>query len=31
MALWKERESQEYILRLEKHLYDGLNMNQMNS
>jgi hypothetical protein len=28
---WKAREGLEYIIRLEKNLNDGLNMNQMNS
>ena len=31
MAEWKEKENLEYILRLEKNLYEGLNMNQLNS
>jgi len=31
MAEWKQTENEQYILRLEKNLYDGLNMNQMNS
>jgi hypothetical protein len=31
MDEWKAREGLEYIIRLEKNLYDGLNMNQMNS
>ena len=31
MAEWKEKENLEYILRLERSLYEGLNMNQLNS
>ena len=28
---WREHENEEYILRLERSIYEGLNMNQLNS
>jgi len=31
LTQWKEKENQEYIVRLEKNLYEGLNLNSMNS
>ena len=31
MREWRDKENMEYILRLERSIYEGLNLNQMNS